>query len=63
MTITHKMTRFNNLAFLPDVADVAIFTIGWDQIKTETDDVNALVTDWTSIFSLTTQTDCRKACM
>ena len=42
-----KMNRFNKLACLSDVA-----SIGWDQLTTETDDINALDNHWTCIFSL-----------
>ena len=45
---TRKMKGFNELAFLSEVA-----SIGWDQMVTETDDINALVNIWTHIFSLT----------
>ena len=44
---TRKMKGFNELVFLSEVA-----SIGWDQMVTETDDINALVTNLTHIFSL-----------
>ena len=44
---TCKMKGFNELAFLSEIA-----SIGWDQMVTETDDVNVLVNTWTHIFSL-----------
>ena len=44
---TNKMKTFNELAFLSDVAG-----INWEQMLTETDDINVLVNHWTSIFSL-----------
>ena len=47
MTKTRKMKNFNELAFLSDVAG-----INWEQILTETDDINVLVNHWTNTFSL-----------
>ena len=45
---TPNMNGFNELAFLSEVA-----SIGWDQMVTETDEINALVNNWTDTFSLT----------
>ena len=47
MIKTRKMKNFNEQAFLSDVAG-----INWEQMLTETDDINVLVSHWTSIFSL-----------
>ena len=47
MIKTRKMKNFNEQAFLSDVAG-----INWEQMLTETDDINVLVNHWTSIFSL-----------
>ena len=47
MIKTRKMKKFNEQAFLSDVAG-----INWEQMLTETDDINVLVNHWTSIFSL-----------
>ena len=44
---TRKMKNFNELAFLSDVAG-----INWEQMLTETDDINVLLNHWTSTFSL-----------
>ena len=44
---TRKMKNFNEQAVLSDVAG-----INWEQILTETDDINVLVNHWTSTFSL-----------
>ena len=41
------MKNFNEQAVLSDVAG-----INWEQILTETDDINVLVNHWTSTFSL-----------
>ena len=47
MIKTRKMKNFNEQAFLSDVAG-----INWEQMLTETDDINVLVNHWTSTFSL-----------
>ena len=44
---TRKMKNCNEQAFLSDVAG-----INWEQMLTETDDINVLVNHWTSTFSL-----------
>ena len=49
MIKTLKMKNFNEQAFLSDVA-----SINWEQMFTETDDINELVNHWTSVFSLIT---------
>ena len=45
MIKTRKMKNFNEQAFPSDVAG-----INWEQILTETDDINVLVNHWTSTF-------------
>ena len=42
-----KMIKTRKMTFLSDVAG-----INWEQMHTETDDINVLVNYWTSIFSL-----------
>ena len=50
MIITHKMKNFNEEAFLPDVSAIC-----WEQVLTNADDVNVLVDNWSSLFSLITE--------
>ena len=47
MIKTRKMKNFNEEAFLADVSAIC-----WEQIITETDDINFLVNYWSSLFSL-----------
>ena len=47
MIKTRKMKNFDELAFLSDVA-----VINWEQMLSETDDINVLINHWTSTFSL-----------
>ena len=44
---TRSMKNFDKDAFLADVADIC-----WEQGLNETDDVNVLVTQWSTLFSL-----------
>ena len=44
---TRKMKNFNEEAFLADVSGVC-----WEQMLTETDDINLLVNYWSEMFSL-----------
>ena len=44
---TRKMKNFNEEAFLADVCGIY-----WEQILTETDDINLLVNFWCEMFSL-----------
>ena len=44
---TRKMKNFNEQAFLSDVSGIY-----WEQMLTETDDINLLVDHWSSLFSL-----------
>ena len=50
MIITHKMKNFNEEAFLADVSAIC-----WEQVLTNADDVNVLVDNWSSLFSLITE--------
>ena len=47
MIKTRKMKNFNKEAFLADVSGIC-----WEQMLTETDDINTLVNYWSSLFSL-----------
>ena len=47
MIKTRKMKNFDKEAFLADVSGIC-----WEQMFSETDDINALVNDWSSLFSL-----------
>ena len=47
MIKTRKMKNFNEDAFLADVSAIC-----WEQILYNTDDVNVLVSNWSSMFSL-----------
>ena len=47
MIKTRKMKNFNEESFLADV-----FGICWDQMLTETDDIDVLVSSWSNLFSL-----------
>ena len=44
---TRKMKNFNEEAFLADVSGIC-----WEQMLTETDDINVLVNYWSEMFSL-----------
>ena len=44
---TRKMKNFNEEAFLADVSGIC-----WEQMLTETDDINLLVNYWSEMFSL-----------
>ena len=44
--ITRNMKHFNKQAFLADVS-----SIWWEQIVHNTDDINTMVREWSSIFS------------
>ena len=48
---TRKMKNFNEEAFLVDVSGIC-----WEQILTETDDINLLVNFWSEIFPLIKET-------
>ncbi len=43
-----KMKRFDESAFLIDVSGIC-----WEQVVTETDDINTLVNNWSNLFSST----------
>ena len=45
--ITRKMKNFNEDAFLADVSGIC-----WELLLTETDDINTLVNNWSSLFSM-----------
>ena len=47
MINTRKMKNFDKEAFLADVSGIC-----WEQMFSETDDINALVNYWSSLFSL-----------
>ena len=47
MIKTRKMKNFNEDAFLADVSGIC-----WEQMLTETDDINTLVNNWSNLFSL-----------
>ena len=47
MIKTRKMKNFDKEAFLADVSGIC-----WEQMFSETDDINALVNYWSSLFSL-----------
>ena len=47
MIKTRKMKNFDKEAFLADVSGIC-----WEQMFSETDDINALVNHWSSLFSL-----------
>ena len=47
MIKTRKMKHFNEEAFLADGSAIC-----WEQILTETDDINVLVNYWSRLFSL-----------
>ena len=49
MIKTRKMKNFDKEAFLADVSGIC-----WEQMFSETDDINALVNYWSSLFSLIT---------
>ena len=44
---TRKMKNFNEDAFLADVSGIC-----WEQMLSETDDINCLVNNWSNLFSL-----------
>ena len=44
---TRKMKNFNEAAFLADVSGIC-----WEQMLSETDDINILVNNWSNLFSL-----------
>ena len=44
---TRKMKHFNEEAFLADVSRIC-----WEQMLTETDDINLLVNYWSEMFSV-----------
>ena len=44
---TRKMKHFDEEAFLADVSGMC-----WEQMLTETDDINLLVSYWSEMFSL-----------
>ncbi len=47
MIKTRKMKNFNENAFLDDVSGIC-----WEQMVTDTDDINIIVNNWSNLFSL-----------
>ena len=47
MIKTRKMKNFNENAFLPDVSGIC-----WERILNETEDIDALVNNWSNLLSL-----------